>query len=280
MDFESWASKMEDSLHVELNALRQQVTANEEAVSVLTTAQDDHEARITALESSSATHLRRIRHQQLRIEDSENRSRRNNIRLQGIPEATSGAELKPTVITILNKALGREATSPIELDRVHRVGGPGGARDGRPRDVLCRVHYYTLKEEIMRKAWNLGPVDFFGAPIHLYPDLSRNTLYMRRVVRPLLDLIRQAGATYTWGHPFSIKVTRGGNRFTLSDPDQLPDFFLFIEQDPVEVLNWLDPPEDRSGQVGLGPLPQRRRRPRSRSVSSGPGIRRPTSPED
>lgn len=132
MDFESWASKMEDSLHVELNALRQKVTANEEVVSVLTTAQDDHEARITALESSSATHLRRLCQQQLRIEDCENRSCRNNIRLQGIPEATSGTELKPTVITILNKVLGREAASPIELDRVHRVGGPGGARDGRP----------------------------------------------------------------------------------------------------------------------------------------------------
>lgn len=83
----------------------------------------------------------------------------------------------------------------------------------------------------MRKAWNMGSVDFFGASIHLYPDLSRNTLYMRRVVRPLLDLIRQAGASYTWGHPFSIKVTRGDGRFTLSDPDQLPDFFLFIEQE-------------------------------------------------
>ncbi|XP_073479740.1 protein HIDE1 [Aquarana catesbeiana] len=112
---------MEDSLQVELNALRQKVTANEEAVSVLTTAQDDHEARITALESASATHIRRLRHQQLRIEDSENRSRRDNIRLQGLPEATSGAKLKPTVISILNKVLGREAATPIELDRVHRT---------------------------------------------------------------------------------------------------------------------------------------------------------------
>lgn len=114
-------------MHVELNALKQKVTANEVAVSALNTTQDNHEARIIALKSSSATHLRRLRHQQLRMEESENRSRRN-IRLQGIPEATSGADLKPTVITVLNKVLGRETSSPIELDRVHRVGGRGCTR--------------------------------------------------------------------------------------------------------------------------------------------------------
>lgn len=107
------------------------------------------------------------------------------------------------------------------------MGGLGGNRDGRPRDVLCRVNYYTLKEEIMRKAWCLGPVEFDGSSIQLYPDLSCNTLYRRRVVRPLLDFIRQVKATYTWGHPFGVKVIRNGNKFVLSDPDQLPDFFFF-----------------------------------------------------
>lgn len=278
-DFESWASKMEASLHVELQALQHRVSTTENAVSVLATTQDDHAARIVALESATTSHLSRLRQHQLRIEDSENRSRRNNIRIQGVPEATSGTDLKPTVVSILNQVLGREVTSPIELDRVHRVGGMGGDRSDRPRDVLCRVHYYTLKEEIMRKAWRLGPVEFDGSTVHLYPDLSRNTLYMRRAVRPLLDLIRQAGASYTWGHPFSIKVTRDDNcKFVLSDPEQLPAFFTFLAQDPISIPNWLDPPEDR--QRLQGPLPQRRRRSRSRSASFGPRARRPTSPED
>lgn len=76
-----------------------------------------------ALESASTVHPQRLWQHQLCIEDSENRSHRNNIRLQGIPEATSGTNLRPTGLSILNKVLGREAKSPIELDRVHRVGG-------------------------------------------------------------------------------------------------------------------------------------------------------------
>lgn len=132
----------------------------------------------------------------------------------------------------------------------------------------------------MSKAWRLGPVDFDGSSIHLYPDLSLNTLYMPRVVRPLLDLIRQAEASFTWGHPFSIKVTLDDRKLILSDSDQLLDFFLLLEQDPIDVLNGLDPPDNCQRLPGSGPLSQRRRCPRARSASTDYRVRRPTSPED
>lgn len=160
-------------------------------MSALTDTQNDHAARITSLEKASREHLHLIWQHQLCKEDSENRSCRHNIRLQGLPEATTGTDLKPLVTAILNTVLGREASFPIELDRVHRVGGIKRDRNDCLRDVLCRVHYYTLKE-LMHKAWHLGPVDFDSSAIHLYPDLSRNTLYMRPIFCPLLDLIHQA----------------------------------------------------------------------------------------
>lgn len=81
----------------------------------------------------------------------------------------------------------------------------------------------------MFKAYRLGPLDFDGSTIHLFPDLSKHSLYMCLVVRPLLNVICQAGATYTWGHPFSIQVKREGHSFILSDPDQLLALFLFLE---------------------------------------------------
>lgn len=81
----------------------------------------------------------------------------------------------------------------------------------------------------------------------LCSSLSRplNTLYLRRVVHPLMDLIRQVGATYTWAHPFSVKVTRDTNKFVLSNPGQLSDCFLFSEQDlwtrPDQFSKWIGP---------------------------------------
>lgn len=90
----------------------------------------------------------------------------------------------------------------------------------------------------MHKAWHQGLVEFDNSTIHLFPDLSQNNLYMRCVVCHLLDLIRQAGATYTWGHPFSIQVTRGTDVHPLR-PWATPLFFIFLNKSPIP--NWLDP---------------------------------------
>lgn len=49
----------------------------------------------------------------------------------------------------------------------------------------------------MRAAWQKGPLDFDGAQIHFFPDLCRHTLYRRGLLKPLLELIRTLGATYT-----------------------------------------------------------------------------------
>lgn len=92
--------------------------------------------------------------------------------------------------------LGRDANDPIELDRVQQVTSPREDLAKHPWDVLCWVHYYMLKEEIMWKAWHHGPLDFDSSTVHLFPDLSNNTLHMRRVVRPLLDVICQVVATH------------------------------------------------------------------------------------
>lgn len=55
-------------------------------MSALVITQGDHTACIMVLASASTAHLQRLRQHQLHIEDSENRSLINNIRLQGILE--------------------------------------------------------------------------------------------------------------------------------------------------------------------------------------------------
>lgn len=97
------------------------------------------------------------------VMDLENRGRRNNIRLRGIPESVSPTNLKPTVELVLNSYLNRRSEDAIELDRVHRVAGGRSSKLGQPRDVLCRVHFFATKEAIMRAAWEKGPYQLEGA---------------------------------------------------------------------------------------------------------------------
>lgn len=44
--------------------------------------------------------------------------------------------------------------------------------------MICYLHYYTHKENIIRKAWEAGDLEFDGAPVKILPDLSRATLQL------------------------------------------------------------------------------------------------------
>lgn len=143
------------------------------------------------------------------------------------------------VISVFNRYLDRPRDTAITIDRIHRTLGPYPYPSDRPRDVLCCLHSFNLKEEILRQTWRVGVLEFDGAAIHLLPDISRRTLLMRRTLKPLLDGISEKGLTYKWGHPFHLIVRKGASTFTLRHPSELPHLFTFTEMNPVDVPNWL-----------------------------------------
>lgn len=77
----------------------------------------------------------------LTTDDHENRSRRNNLKLRGIPESVIGEELKSAKTEIFNRVWGKPLDSPIELDRVHRIASRSRDQQDAARDTLYRVHF-------------------------------------------------------------------------------------------------------------------------------------------
>lgn len=71
----------------------------------------------------------------------------------------------------------------------------------RPRDVICHLHCYGIKKQIIKAAQLSDPVDFDGARI--YPDFSRATLQRRAMLKPLLEALCRAELPYRWGSPSS-----------------------------------------------------------------------------
>ena len=204
------------------------------------TVQCDFEVRISELESSQAQLQKQVTWLQLQQDDAENRSRRNNIRLRGLPESVKGPELRTTVVGILNGVLERPQMEKMEIDRVHRVKAPRRTVTELIPDVLIRIHLFSLKEDIMRQAWAKGQIEYEGSQLKLLPDLSRGTLKMRAAIKPLLEVIRKVGATYFWGHPFHLKVVKDRETFLLKWPDQLPGLFTFLGCAPIHVSDWID----------------------------------------
>lgn len=111
------ATSIVSALSRELHDLCQQVDTVEERVTILESSTTTTDARITALEKEQRAYRCHLVEVQVRLDDGENRSRWNNLRLQGITEATMGPDLRETVVAILNQVLGKPPTSELELTR-------------------------------------------------------------------------------------------------------------------------------------------------------------------
>lgn len=115
----------------------------------------DHNDCLVQFEHTQEDLALQLFHLKFKMEEGEDKSRRNNIKQRGVPETIAGQDLCITVVAILNMLLGLDPTTPIELDRVHRIQefrADRPDRPNRPRDILCQVNFLRKKEEIMRRA--------------------------------------------------------------------------------------------------------------------------------
>lgn len=106
-------------------------------------------------------------------------------------------------------------------------------------------------------------MDFDGATVKILPDLSRATLHRRALLRPVLNMARQLGATYRWGFPLSVTFRREQRSPTLCMPGDLPAFFLFMDLKPIPVPNWLQLLPQLTNRPGSA-APWRNAQPRPR----------------
>ncbi|CAH2246408.1 Hypothetical predicted protein [Pelobates cultripes] len=153
------------------------------------------------------------------VEDLENRSRHQNIRIRGLLEPDA-VPLQDTVRALFRHILGQECPEDIQFDRIHRALGPP-RQDGKPRDVLCCLHAYRLKESLMVTARGTDRIMFQGAEVALFQDLSSLTLDARRALRPITAALREKNVPYRWGFPFSLQIKHGNSWLYIRWPDDV-----------------------------------------------------------
>ncbi|KAJ4945221.1 hypothetical protein JOQ06_013756 [Pogonophryne albipinna] len=103
-----------------------------------------------------------------KVTDLESRSRRNNIRIVGLPESIEGPHPSTFFPKLLMEVFGEGVLdSPPECDRAHRSLTDKPKPGQRPRPVIIRVHRYQQKENIIREARaRRGKLQYQGTPIY------------------------------------------------------------------------------------------------------------------
>ena len=125
-----------------------------------------------------------------KMEYLENQSRRNNIRVNGIPESDNetweDAEAK------VKRAIKDNLDLEVDIERAHRVERritkSGQANRNQPRTIVCRLRDWKQREQVLRKARREKPTD-----LYISEDLSPATLQKRECQIPKLKAAKQAG---------------------------------------------------------------------------------------
>ncbi|KAM4029694.1 uncharacterized protein ACNLHF_022451 [Anomaloglossus baeobatrachus] len=212
-DMEQYISRLENSYKAELSGLKDEVEQMGERVTTTESTVQALTVKAAEQEAGYASHNIQLQYLAEMLDDAENRNRRNNIRVCGIPETVEHTALEGTLCHIFKDILQVPIDSPLELDRAHRALGPKAMDPEFPRDVICKVHKYKLKDNIMAQAQKLDNISFKGQKILILPDLSKWTLQKRKALRPLLDILRQRNIQETVGVFMSSHET---------DPTSLP----------------------------------------------------------
>ncbi|KAJ1138766.1 hypothetical protein NDU88_005147 [Pleurodeles waltl] len=205
----------------ELTAVSRQIEGMDASISSLTletkSLRSDiasFQSRVTGLEhrmGTLETHVATIqdRDQDLlyfrrKITDLEDRSRRDNIRLFGIPENEEGPDVQAFLSSVLPKLTSLTFDPPLEFQRAHRVGlkHPDGA--SRPRPIIACLLRHTQTRQLIQVARNHGPFRIDKYEIRITGDYSKDTNKRRKAFLALRPRIRQLEMKYGLFDPARI----------------------------------------------------------------------------
>lgn len=101
-------------------------------------------------------------------------TRRQNIRIVGIPENLKGQRLSEFITKLLMEVLGEDNFEKVpSVDRAHRTLAPKPADSvNKPRPLIVKVHHFQTKELVLCLARQKDPLSYNGTKFHIFPDYS------------------------------------------------------------------------------------------------------------
>lgn len=174
----------------------------------------DTEERIGATEDRGMQHervlsylLRREANLALKCDDMENRLRRNNIRLYGIPEGAEKDDMMTFVTDFLENSLELQEGTDIKLERAHRALGPK-PKDAAapPRSIIVRFLDFKVKQTVLQQAWKQRNAQYQGHKIYFDQDYSAEVQRKRKKVREVIKKLKEKNIRAQSPYPAQLRL--------------------------------------------------------------------------
>ncbi len=166
-----------------------------------------------------------------KMTDMEDRCRRNNVRLVGLPEEMEGNDAAGFLRANLSKWIPSLRGRDIEIDRAHRVYD-GGRGSDRPCTLIFRVLRWHDRSDILKGARQAYPVKCAQNNVTLlfFPDFSPATAIRRKAFGPVLKKMTALGLQPFLIYPALIKLWHKVEQRSYDSPQKAEDFISSMSQ--------------------------------------------------
>ncbi len=166
-----------------------------------------------------------------KMTDMEDRCRRNNVRLVGLPEGMEGPEAAVFLRANLSKWIPSLRGRGIEIDRARRVCDGGGG-SGRPRALIFRVLRWRDGSDVLGGAGRACPVGCARSSVALlfFPGFGPAAAIGRKAFGPVLKKMTALGLQPFLIYPAVIKLRHKGEQRGFDSPQKAEDFVGSMSQ--------------------------------------------------
>lgn len=207
-----------DTLRGRMHEVEQRVSQNEDTVR-------DHGADLHVLKT-------KVKVLEARAEDAENRNRRNNLRILGLPEGAEGMDPTAFAEHLLQQLLPSARFSPFfTVERAHRIPFTKVPQGVPPRTFIFKLLHFRVHDLVMKEARAQGELRFENAKLLIFPDYSLETQKQRKSFDAVRARLRAKHIKYSMLFPARLRVEDG------------------------ESVRFFNPPEDASTWIDT--LPRR-----------------------
>lgn len=215
----------------QIQAVAARVGEAEKRIADVEVAATSSEARLAYLE-------KQVHDMREHIDDLDNRGRRCNIRIVGLPEGSEGSDpVKfferwiPEFLQMDTKA-GR-----LKLDRAHRSLALKPGTGQRPRPLIVKFHNFTDKQRVMEAARRLGSrrsnqegTTHKEPRISFFNDYSVEVVRRRKAFDDIKARLRNMNMDYALLYPATLKVMVNGTQRRFDTPKEAASLLHSLEQ--------------------------------------------------
>ncbi|KAL7849511.1 hypothetical protein SRHO_G00211340 [Serrasalmus rhombeus] len=208
-----------------LSSIRQLADSQNQRLTDLESALSSYSDRIVSMEESLSQLQTENKRLIDKVDDLENRSRRSNMRIIGLPEGVEGSDARGFVADLLPKILGQECVpTPPVLDRAHRIGRSDDARS-KSRAMIVRFHYFQDKEKVLRRSRELADqLTFQGRKISFFSDFSTHIIQKRAGFKQVKSRLYERGLKFGVQYPARLWVLLDNKRHFFDKPQEAQGF--------------------------------------------------------